>query len=101
MEVITCFCNMSGQKVSLKKSRIFVCNNTPIQRERLIHQISRIQVTKDLGRYLGAPIIHIRASKETYQFTIDTAATFNWLEVEMPKDGRARDVSSVCYYRPP
>ena len=37
----------------------------------MIRQINGIQITTDLGRYLGVPLINKKVNKSTYQFIVD------------------------------
>ena len=60
------FCLASGQKVSLEKSKIFFSSNVSRDMERLISVESGIESTKELGKYLGMPILQKRMNKETF-----------------------------------
>jgi len=64
--VLERFCLSSGQKVSLEKSKIFFSNNVSRDMERLITAESGIGSTRDLGKYLGMPILQKRINKATY-----------------------------------
>ncbi|WCJ35671.1 DNAse I-like superfamily protein [Euphorbia peplus] len=69
--ILSFFCDCSGQKVSLAKSRVFFSVNTP---ERIKDEVCvelGISSTIDLGKYLGVPIIHDRISKNTYNYVVD------------------------------
>lgn len=59
------FCEASGQKVNLEKSKIFFSRNVLRELGRLISDESGIKSTNDLGKYLGMPILHKRINKET------------------------------------
>lgn len=65
------FCSASGQKISLAKSHVFFSNNVPEDTTSRLSQELGIQITSDLGVYLGAPMIHQRASAQSYKFVLD------------------------------
>jgi len=64
--VLERFCEASGQKVSLEKSKIFFSHNVSREMEQLISEESGIGCTKELGKYLGMPILQKRMNKETF-----------------------------------
>ncbi|KAG7567714.1 Ribonuclease H domain [Arabidopsis thaliana x Arabidopsis arenosa] len=64
--VLERFCEASGQKISLEKSKIFFSNNVSRDMERLISGESGIGCTRELGKYLGLPILQKRMNKETF-----------------------------------
>lgn len=64
--VLERFCVASGQKVSLEKSKIFFSNNVSRDMEILISAESGIGSTRELGKYLGMPILQKRINKETF-----------------------------------
>ena len=64
--VLESFCLASGQKVSLEKSKIFFSSNVSRDMERLISVESGIESTKELGKYLGMPILQKRMNNETF-----------------------------------
>ena len=60
------FCSASGQKVSLPKSRVYFSKNvSTADRENICAQLG-MEVTEDLGTYLGMPTLTSRVTKETY-----------------------------------
>ena len=61
------FCATSGQKVNAGKSRIFLSSNVNHCRKQEISRFLGFSLSADLGRYLGVPIHHKRAVKETYK----------------------------------
>ncbi|KAG7599606.1 Endonuclease/exonuclease/phosphatase superfamily [Arabidopsis suecica] len=65
-KVLEKFCKASGQKVSLEKSKIFFSNNVHRDLAKLISDESGIKSTKDLGKYLGMPVLQKRINKDTY-----------------------------------
>lgn len=58
IEVLDNFCNLARQKVSLGKFHIYFSNNVTRRRKRNICRKTGINVTNDLGRYLGSPLFH-------------------------------------------
>lgn len=57
-DVLDSFCDISGQKVSNEKSRVFFSPNLPhYERERLCDTLG-FRSTPNLGKYLGFPIKH-------------------------------------------
>lgn len=67
MTVLDNFCSASGSKVSLSKSKLFVSKNLSHQRAMAKSTFCGIPLTKDLGKYLGAPMIHGRVTRQTYK----------------------------------
>lgn len=55
--VLEKFCGASGQKVSLEKSLIFFSENVHRDLASLISSESGIKGTKELGKYLGMPVL--------------------------------------------
>jgi len=70
-EVLDEFCYHSGQKVNLHKSKVFFSKNTNPNIVTNLSGILDIEETKDLGCYLGAPVIHQKISKHSFSFLID------------------------------
>ncbi|XP_028120068.1 uncharacterized protein LOC114317531 [Camellia sinensis] len=66
MEVLNDFCVMSGQKLSLQKSKIFVSKNVSCSYARSLSFQCGISLTQDLGRYLGSPLLHSRINKTLF-----------------------------------
>ncbi|KAG7559018.1 Reverse transcriptase zinc-binding domain [Arabidopsis thaliana x Arabidopsis arenosa] len=64
--VLERFCVASGQKVSLEKSKIFFSKNVSRELENLISDESGIKSTRELGKYLGMPVLQKRMNKETF-----------------------------------
>ncbi|OMP03175.1 reverse transcriptase [Corchorus capsularis] len=55
-----------GQSVSLAKSKIYVSKNVRKSEAMELSRRAEIPLTKDLGKYLGVPLIHSRVTKKTY-----------------------------------
>ncbi|CAA7044678.1 unnamed protein product [Microthlaspi erraticum] len=65
-KVFETFCSSSGQKVSLEKSKIFFSGNVSRDLEKTISEASGIQSLRDLGKYLGMPVLQKRMNKDTF-----------------------------------
>lgn len=65
------FCNCSGQKVNLAKSKVFFSSNTDVTLSSDLSRALGIEKTHDLGMYLGAPMLYQRASKLSYSYFLD------------------------------
>lgn len=63
MEVLNEFCEISGQKINLQKSKLFVSSNSPRSEALSLSYQSGIGLTHDLGKYLGTPVLRSRISK--------------------------------------
>lgn len=61
------FCESSSQKVNVNKTRVFFSKNISTAKANQLSSFLGFQVTKDLGKYLGAPLIHNRHSKSIYE----------------------------------
>ena len=64
--VLESFCKASGQRVSLEKSKIYFSKNVHRDLEKLISDESGIKSTKDLGKYLGMPVLQKQINKDTF-----------------------------------
>lgn len=60
------FCDVSGHKIKLDKSKMFASKNVHFKRAIEFSRILGIGLTPDLGKYLGVPLLHKRAVKLTY-----------------------------------
>nr|KYP49326.1 LINE-1 reverse transcriptase isogeny [Cajanus cajan] len=56
------FCNASGLKVNLTKSRMMASKGVPRSRKNSLTQITNITFTNDLGKYLGFQMLHGRVT---------------------------------------
>ncbi|KAL5821267.1 hypothetical protein ACOSQ3_023149 [Xanthoceras sorbifolium] len=61
------FCRYSGEQVSFSKSRVFCSPNVNVGDVRRIATICGSPITRNLGNYLGVPLIHRRINKNTYK----------------------------------
>ncbi|XP_021726206.1 uncharacterized protein LOC110693390 [Chenopodium quinoa] len=62
------FCVASGQKVSLPKSRVFFSQNVHKDAQKGISEALGMDVTEDLGFYLGMPTLTNTVTKQTYAY---------------------------------
>lgn len=60
------FCDASGQKVSLPKSRVYFSNNVSDPKQLEISSCLGMEATTDLGMYLGMPSLTSRVTRETF-----------------------------------
>lgn len=103
-DTLDCFCEESGQLVSAHKSKIFVSPNTPPSLGRNLSSICGFSLTKDLGMYLGVPLIHSKVSKRNYQYIIERLSKklVGWKADSLNLMGRATLVkyvtSTIPYY---
>lgn len=69
--ILNHFCKISGQTISMKKSEAFISRN--IAENFHSTAISRlgINITSDLGTYLGMPLINGRSSRKEYGYIVD------------------------------
>lgn len=95
--ILDIFCQSSGQRVSKDKTRIYFSGNVPRQLREEICYTSGFQVTDDLGKYLGVPLLHHRVNRGTYQFVIDkvTQRLSSWKSKTLSFAGRITLAKSV------
>lgn len=55
-EVLDKFLNMYGQRINMDKTRVLLLSNTLIHARRELIQMPGYKETKELGKYLGAPL---------------------------------------------
>lgn len=70
-ECLDTFSKASGQRVSLTKSQIFFSTNIKAELASRIVDIAGINRTEDLGKYLGVPSLHGRASYKNFSIILD------------------------------
>ena len=70
-ECLDVFCSLSGQQVSFSKSRVFCSNNITEGVAKGITTACGSPLTKNLGKYLGVPLIHGRITNHTYNDVIE------------------------------
>ena len=70
-DVLEDLCMLSGQKISLNKSKVFFSPNVSKSHATFLSKKCGVTLTDDLGKYLGVPILHKRHSKEHFKFIIE------------------------------
>ncbi|MCH87793.1 ribonuclease H, partial [Trifolium medium] len=71
MRTLDKFSKMSGQMVSLEKTRIYFSKNVDAQTRRRLVRQSGFQETSNIGKYLGVPLIGGAPRKRDFQHLID------------------------------
>lgn len=74
-KVLERFYVVSGQNISLEKFKIFFSNNVHRDLEKLISEESGIKSTKELGVYLGMPMLQRRIKKDTFGKVVERVAS--------------------------
>ncbi|GJU97302.1 hypothetical protein Tco_1326573 [Tanacetum coccineum] len=74
-EALEMFSSVSGQKPNMRKSTIFF-GNVDIGEKNRIMEVMPFQEGRFTMRYLGAPLINKRLSKDDYKQLIDKASVF-------------------------
>ena len=70
-ETLDTFCELSGQKVSLNKCKVYFSPNTcPETREELC-EVLGIHSTPNLGKYLGFLIKHPGSTSQDFNFVVE------------------------------
>lgn len=59
MNTLDIFCNASRQKVNSSKSKFFVSPNLSVAKANFNINCCGIPLTRNLGKYLGFPLLHI------------------------------------------
>jgi len=83
-KVLSEFCMSLGKIVNIEKTRIFFSPNVHWQlRDQIMDKLG-YQRTTNLGKYLGVPLHHERASEHSYKFLLDKVTgrlpTYPWRE---------------------
>ncbi|XP_012487975.1 uncharacterized protein LOC105801186 [Gossypium raimondii] len=69
--ILTQFCEISGHQISVRKSNIFFSKDTEANVRIQINQLFGFQEVRNLGTYLGVPLLHERITKSTLSFIVD------------------------------
>ncbi|MBA0664477.1 hypothetical protein Goklo_004466 [Gossypium klotzschianum] len=69
--IISQFYEISGHKISVRKSNIFFSKNIGVNVRNQISQLFRFQEVQNLGTYLGVPLLHDRVTKNALNFVVD------------------------------
>lgn len=70
-EALYTFCELSGQKVSLSKSKVFFSSNISSEHRNEMCEVLDIRSTPNFGKYLGFPLKHQGASSQDFNFVIE------------------------------
>ncbi|OMO88024.1 reverse transcriptase [Corchorus olitorius] len=70
-EVLSHFCECSGQKINLQKSKVFFSKNTPVDVRQNISTSINIPVTDSIDKYLGFPILDKKPKKAHCKLIVD------------------------------
>lgn len=70
-EVLDEFNMLSGQKVSLTKSKVFSSPNVPKALRLFLCEVLGFHFTPNLGIYLGFPLKHMGSTNQDYNFIIE------------------------------
>lgn len=100
--ILDLFCRCSSQKISEAKTRIFFSKNVDSCVKNTICQASGFQMTNDLGKYLGVPILHEKINRRSFQFILDKVDSrlSNWKVKTLSFAGRLTLTYSVIQAMP-
>ncbi|KAA3460126.1 reverse transcriptase [Gossypium australe] len=96
-DILRRFCNLSGHRISSRKSNIFFSKGVDTILEDQISQFFGFQKVLNLGKYLGVPLLHDRVTKSTLNFVIDKVRSKlqNWDARKLSLAGRITLAQSV------
>ena len=91
------FSRASGLKINIAKSRAIYSTGTPQGKITNLTNISRIQSTTSLGKYLGFPMLHGRPKRIDFNFIIEKMQTrlASWKNRLLNRSGRLTLATSV------
>lgn len=100
--VLNLFCESSGQKVSVEKTRVFFSKNVSRESKKELSEALGFQPTEDLGKYLGAPLIHHRSGRQSYQYILHKVNQWlsNWKTRQLLMASRVTLAKSVIQAMP-
>ena len=70
-ETLDTFCELSGQKVSFAKSKVYFSPNISPDCRNKMCEVLGFRSTPNLGKYLGLPLKHQGASSQDFNFVIE------------------------------
>lgn len=96
-KVLDDFCASSGAKVNFEKSKFFISPHAASNNARNVSRILGMSSTRDLGKYLGVPLIHGRVTKSTYREIIEKVSSRlnGWKAQFLSLAGRSTLINSV------
>lgn len=71
MGTINEFCLISGQQLSLNKSKMFISPNVNSRKAKELSQFCGIGLTKNLDKYLGDPLLHSRVQRGIFNDVLE------------------------------
>ena len=74
-DVLNSFCDMPCLKISISKSKVHVSLNVSRTQTRRFSRKLGFPLTKNLGKYLGIPLVHNRNSKDHYNSSLKGSKT--------------------------
>lgn len=97
METLNNFCEGSGLKVNLEKSKAMCSPMISRTRRDELSNLSAIDFVNDLGSYLGFPLIRGRASKKHYSLVVERVQRHmaSWKGMLLNKAGKVCLIKSV------
>ena len=100
--VLENYCWSSEAKVNKSKTKVFFSKNVPSRDAQLIGDTLGFSATKDLGSYLGMPLIYSRVNKATYQSIVDKVdmRLTGWNAAHLSFAGRVTLAQSVVQAMP-
>ncbi|XP_061363867.1 uncharacterized protein LOC133307381 [Gastrolobium bilobum] len=69
--ILNRFCLASGQKISYSKTKCCFSRNVNHTKRRQLSSIMSFDISVDLGKYLGVPVLHNMVNKHTFSYTLD------------------------------
>lgn len=70
-EALDTFCDLSGQKVSLHKSKVYLSPNVSQSTRADLSEVLGFSSTNNLGKYLGFPLKHPGSTSQDFNFIIE------------------------------
>ena len=70
-DALDVFCDLSREKVSLSKSRVYFSPNVLAEKRVDLCSWLKLHFTPNLGKYLGFPLKQLGSSKHDFDFIIE------------------------------
>ena len=75
------FCISSGAKINITKTQLFFSKNIHNVEASRIGNFLGFIITKDLGKYLGMPLLHSRVTMNTYHDIVNKVEKQLWVRM--------------------